>query len=104
MRLDAASAGRFAALALACIGREFPNRPGHVMQRAGELVAVKVDVIWVPGSITAQTAHEATTTIPIIFALVSDPVHSGFVRSLAAPVGCWTGRSVGFFPSSIRPT
>src|SRR3989442_1970845 len=37
MRLDAASAGRFAALALACVGREFPNRPGHVMQRAGEL-------------------------------------------------------------------
>src|SRR5437660_8085593 len=38
MRLDAASAGQFAALALACIGREFPNRPGHVMQRAGELI------------------------------------------------------------------
>src|SRR6267378_2644003 len=37
MRFDAASAGRFAALALACIGREFPNQPGHVMQRAGEL-------------------------------------------------------------------
>src|SRR5258708_31694937 len=37
MRLDAASAGRLAALALACVGREFPNRPGHVMQRAGEL-------------------------------------------------------------------
>ena len=37
MRLDAASAGRLAALALACVGREFPNRPGHVMQHAGEL-------------------------------------------------------------------
>src|SRR5256886_7578676 len=37
MRLDAASAGRLAALALACVGREFPNQPGHVMQRAGEL-------------------------------------------------------------------
>jgi hypothetical protein len=37
MRFDAASAARFAALALACIGREFPNQPGHVMQRAGDL-------------------------------------------------------------------
>src|SRR5438093_8213714 len=35
MRLDAASAGRLAALALACVDREFPNQPGHVMQRAG---------------------------------------------------------------------
>src|SRR5256886_12735802 len=35
MRLDAASAGRLAAPALACVGREFPNQPGNVRPRAG---------------------------------------------------------------------
>ena len=35
MNLD--DAARFAALALACVEREFPNQPGHVMRSADEL-------------------------------------------------------------------
>ena len=43
-------------------------------RNARELAAAKVDLIWVPGSTTAQAAREATAAIPIVFAIVSDPV------------------------------
>jgi putative ABC transport system substrate-binding protein len=61
---------------------------------ARELVAEKVDLIWVPGTAVAQAAREATASIPIVFALVSDPVQSGFVRSLASPGTNMTGMSL----------
>src|SRR5262245_43260081 len=61
---------------------------------ARELAAANVDVIWVPGSTSAQAAREATTAIPIVFAIVSDPVTSGFVRSLASPGANMTGLSL----------
>ena len=61
---------------------------------ARELVASNVDVIWVPGSTVAQAAREATTAIPIVFAIVSDPVASGFVQSLASPGRNMTGLSL----------
>jgi putative ABC transport system substrate-binding protein len=63
-------------------------------RNARELAAKKVDLIWVPGSTTAQAAREATTAIPIVFAIVSDPVASGFVRSLASPGTNLTGLSL----------
>jgi ABC-type uncharacterized transport system substrate-binding protein len=63
-------------------------------RNARELAASNVDVIWVPGSTVAQAAREATTAIPIVFAIVSDPVASGFVRSLASPGTNMTGLSL----------
>ena len=60
---------------------------------ARELAAASVDVIWVPGSITARAARDATAAIPIIFSIVADPVASGFVRSLASPGTNMTGLS-----------
>src|SRR5215475_7807750 len=44
---------------------------------AAELVALKVDVIVAPNTVTALAAKQATTTIPIVFALAADPVGSG---------------------------
>jgi len=59
-----------------------------------ELVALKVDVIVVAGStLTARTAKQATSTLPIIFIAVGDPVGSGLVTSLARPGGNVTGLS-----------
>ncbi|HXB04327.1 MAG TPA: ABC transporter substrate-binding protein, partial [Candidatus Angelobacter sp.] len=59
---------------------------------AAELVALKVDVIFVGGSTRAAlTAMQATKTIPIVFAGVGDPVTSGLVTSLAQPGGNVTG-------------
>jgi putative ABC transport system substrate-binding protein len=70
------------------------QNPEMLTRNARELAAAKVDLIWVPGSTTAQAAREATAAIPIVFAIVSDPVHSGFVHSLAIPGTNMTGLSL----------
>ena len=56
-----------------------------------DLVQRKVDVIVVDGTPTAQAAKRATSIIPIVMALVSDPVESGLVASLKHPGGNVTG-------------
>ena len=60
---------------------------------AAELVRLKVDIIFSSGASVTRAAKEATTTIPIVMANVSDPVASGFVASLARPGGNITGLS-----------
>src|SRR6516164_5344451 len=52
---------------------------------AAELVRLKVDVIVTYSSEHTQIAKQATSTIPIIFALAADPVGSGLVANLARP-------------------
>ncbi len=66
--------------------------PGRVAQYAGELIDSKVDVLFAVGSRVIQEARVRTSTIPIVaLDLESDPVASGFVKSLARPGGNLTG-------------
>jgi putative tryptophan/tyrosine transport system substrate-binding protein len=58
-----------------------------------ELVALKVDVIVVGGTLHTLAAKQATTTLPIVFTSVGDPVASGIVTSLGGPGGNATGLS-----------
>jgi len=58
---------------------------------ASELVRLKVDVIVAPTTPAVRAAREATSTIPIVFAFVGDPVGIGVVSSLARPGGNVTG-------------
>ena len=50
---------------------------------AAELVALTPDVIFAAGGSHMGPLHQATRTVPIVFAIVPDPVGSGFVNSLA---------------------
>jgi putative ABC transport system substrate-binding protein len=56
-----------------------------------ELVALTPDVLLAGSSPPLAALRPATTTIPIVFVLVSDPVGQGFVESLARPGGNITG-------------
>jgi putative tryptophan/tyrosine transport system substrate-binding protein len=61
---------------------------------AAELVALTPDVIFASGSAAVEPLRRATSTVPVVFALVPDPVGAGFVESLARP----GGNSTGFSP------
>ena len=61
---------------------------------AAELVRLKVDVIVTPADVEALAAKNITTSNPIVFLQVSDPVTAGLVDSLARPGANLTG-----FPS-----
>jgi putative ABC transport system substrate-binding protein len=69
------------------------GKPDRLPSVAAELVRLKVDVIVTTGTPPSQAAKTATTTIPIVMALVSDPVGAGLVASLARPGGNLTGLS-----------
>ena len=62
------------------------------MQRfAKELVALRPDLIFSVNTPTTAALLQQTHTIPIVFAVVTDPVGSGFVASLPRPGGNATG-------------
>ena len=64
----------------------------EAMQRfAQELVALQPDLILSQVTPTTAALLQQTRTIPIVFAMVADPVGSGFVASLARPGGHVTG-------------
>jgi hypothetical protein len=56
-----------------------------------ELVALGPDVILASGDHPVVALQQATSTVPIIFAMVADPVGAGFVESLAHPGRNTTG-------------
>lgn len=58
---------------------------------ADELVALKPDILLAVGTPSVEELRQRTTTIPIVFAVVTDPVSQGFVKNLAHPGGNVTG-------------
>ena len=69
------------------------GRTERYAEIAAEFVRLKVDVIITVGS-AVPTVKQATTVIPIVFAVAIDPVGSGLVASLAKPGGNVTGLSL----------
>ena len=61
---------------------------------AAEFIRLKVDVIVTAGTDAVVTAKQATSVIPIVFAVAGDPVGTGLVASLARPGGNVTGLSL----------
>jgi len=68
----------------------------RIQADAAELVALAPDVIVGQTTPVIRALRQATSSIPIIMAAVSDPVDQGFVSSLAHPGGNITGYVTGF--------
>lgn len=69
-----------------------------IQRSAKELVASRPDLILSHNTPTTTALLQQTRTIPTVFAVVSDPVGSGFVASFARPGGNFTGLT------NIEPT
>jgi putative ABC transport system substrate-binding protein len=67
------------------------------LQAARELLAFKPDALFATTTVLSQAAHAATGSVPVVFAWVGDPVHSGLVKSFAKPGGNVTGVSNRYF-------
>ena len=67
--------------------------PSKIDRYAAELVGLKPGVILANGTPVVAALKHATTSIPVVCALVIDPVGLGFVASLARPGGNITGFS-----------
>ena len=99
---DAIGQTRSAALtdALAALGWkdnlqiEWRNGGGDravIARMAGELVALNPDILLAVGTPPVEELRQRTETIPIVFAVVTDPVGQGFAQTLARPGGNITG-------------
>ena len=66
---------------------------GRLPELARELLRNDVEVIVAVGTSAAVAARKSTTTLPIVFGNISDPVGSGIVTSLSRPGGNATGRA-----------
>jgi putative ABC transport system substrate-binding protein len=62
-----------------------------IRKYAGELVALGPDVVMAISSAAVASLRQVTHAIPIVFAVVADPVGAGYVESLARPGGNVTG-------------
>jgi putative ABC transport system substrate-binding protein len=71
--------------------RRGPGNPATMRKYATELVALEPDVIMAVTSAAVAPLLEASRTVPIVFAIVADPVAAGYVESLARPGGNATG-------------
>jgi putative ABC transport system substrate-binding protein len=62
-----------------------------ISKSAAELVALAPDVIMAGGSAPTEALLRETRSVPIVFAIVPDPLGAGFVKSLRKPGGNVTG-------------
>ena len=74
-------------------GGAYEGRAELLVGLAKELVSRNVDLIYASSTNAVAAAKEATSTIPIVFESVADPVKAGFVESLARPGRNITGVS-----------
>jgi ABC-type uncharacterized transport system substrate-binding protein len=65
--------------------------PDPLPALVGELVQLKVDVIVLSGTAAIRAARNVTSTVPVVFVVLADPVAAGLVPSIARPGGNLTG-------------
>ena len=67
------------------------GKPDRLAGLVAELVRLRVDVIVLSGTAALRAARSVTSTVPVVFVYLADPVTAGFVSSLARPGGNLTG-------------
>jgi putative ABC transport system substrate-binding protein len=82
--------------------RWIEGREERIPALVAELLAKNVDVIVTTHTGTVRAAKQATSTVPIVMAGVSNPERSGLVESLARPGGNVTGVSNMFAESTAK--
>jgi putative ABC transport system substrate-binding protein len=75
--------------------RRSNGRNERFVEIADEFIHLKVDAIFTYGTPATLAAKQATSSIPIISALLGDPVAAGLVASFARPGGNVTGLTTG---------
>jgi putative ABC transport system substrate-binding protein len=65
--------------------------PNKIREYVAEFIGLVPDVIVGNGTAVVAVLQRATTTIPIVFAVLNDPVGQGFISSMARPGGNITG-------------
>src|SRR5262249_30635679 len=73
------------------IDSRFSADDGLLREHASDLATLAPDVILANSSTAVAALLQATRTVPIVFAIVADPVGAGFVDSLARPGSSATG-------------
>jgi putative ABC transport system substrate-binding protein len=72
--------------------------PVRIKEQVKELVSLAPDVIVGSGTPVLAALRQATTSIPIVFSMLNDPMSQGFVSSMSRPGGNITGFSLIDFP------
>jgi len=72
------------------------GNPDRFPALVAEFVQLKVDVIVLSGPPALHAARRATSTIPVVFVVLADPIAAGLVTSLARPGGNLTGLASQF--------
>jgi putative ABC transport system substrate-binding protein len=79
---------------LTLVYRSADGRPERLPELAAELVQTRPDVLVTGfGTLAAKAARAATSTIPVVFTMVGDPIGAGLVASLSRPGANLTGFS-----------
>jgi putative ABC transport system substrate-binding protein len=81
------------------------NEVDRLQGLAAELVRSKVDVIVGNGGVAGQALKQATTTVPVVLAIMTNPVREGLAASLAHPGGNITGTAAfldDVFPKHVE--
>jgi putative ABC transport system substrate-binding protein len=72
----------------------------RIRRAASELIALKPDVILATSTLTLEPLRQMTTTVPLVFIQVADPVGSGIVASMSRPGGNITGFALAEFATA----
>jgi putative ABC transport system substrate-binding protein len=74
------------------IDLRYGNGDAETLRRqTNAILAQKPDVVLAQGVVGATALQQATTTVPVVFMMLQDPVGAGFVTSLSRPGGNLTG-------------